>query len=250
METVIGRLERNEKELARQKQEIAYGISARYESIVTWAERARDELTQCLTQEEESARNDIHADKMAARNTVDKLYNLVSRANGVSPEDDDTDLVTLKAELQAAMLSEEALYRNRQLVANGGVLPVFFVCSHDDSALELDSVRAFMGELMAKDDDPTDPSLSLSLRELKSKFVELSRKFTSEVEELKSEVVIFKNESSSLEDKLKSQVFGKLDDLAARTGKVILFIKIFVFTSLITFRTENGSNIFLDVRSL
>ena len=107
VQSFLRRVDRDDRDLTRQKQEVAQQINARYDVLMTWARRSRDELLEEVSAKEDSARSQLRAEKTAATVTVETLSALVSRAARVTGKD--PDVVALRNELQAALLSEDRL---------------------------------------------------------------------------------------------------------------------------------------------
>lgn len=218
LESVIAHIDRDEKELTRQKQDLLQSINARFESVLTLATRARDVIMESLALEEEVAVNKLTVDRMVARDAIDKLSDLVHRAKRPAFEDAETDVVVLKAELHAALLSDDALGQQRQRVVNGGQMPTFFACEFDETALELDLVRTYIGTMTSdKGERSADPNAMLSLRELKNIVAGL----TKTVEELSSEKATKREveEYKLVSTKLATLVDRKYDELAEKMGE-------------------------------
>ena len=87
VESSMRRLDRDERELSRHKQEVTQKINARYDALMTWATRSRDELLEEMSAKEDSARSQLRTEKTAATVTMETLSALVSRAGrGVAEE--------------------------------------------------------------------------------------------------------------------------------------------------------------------
>ena len=112
MESSLRRVDRDERELTRHIQEVTQHINARYDTLMTWATRSRDELLEEVSAKEDSARSQLRAEKTAATVTMETLSALVSRAARVTGKD--PDVVWLRNELRAALLSEDGLDHHRQ----------------------------------------------------------------------------------------------------------------------------------------
>nr|KAG5687434.1 hypothetical protein BaRGS_031762 [Batillaria attramentaria] len=128
VDTKLCHLDRRERELVRQKQEVTREVNMRYEKAVSTIARARDDAIEDLASREQAAIGGIRAEKMSARNTVETLSGLLNRARN------ETDVVSLKNEVQAALLSEEALDNCRQAASNEA--NSFFVYQVDVPDLE------------------------------------------------------------------------------------------------------------------
>lgn len=218
LESVIAHIDRDEKELTRQKQDLLQSINARFESVLTLATRARDVIMESLALEEEVAMNKLTVDRMIARDAIDKLSDLVRRAKRPAFEDAETDVVVLKAELHVALLSDDVLGQQRQRVVNGGQMPAFFPCDFDETALELDLVRTYIGTMTSdKGERSADPNAMVSLRELKNIVAGL----TKTVEELSTEKATKREveEYKLVSTELATLVDRKYDELAEKMGE-------------------------------
>ena len=112
MESSLRRVDRDERELTRLKQEVTQQINSRYDALMTWATRSREELLEEVSAKEDSARSQLRVEKTAATVTMESLSALVSRAARVTGKD--PDVVGLRNELRAALLSEDRLDHHRQ----------------------------------------------------------------------------------------------------------------------------------------
>ena len=180
VQSFLRRVDRDDRELIRQKQEVAQQINARYDVLMTWARRSRDELLEEVSAKEDSARSQLRAEKTAATVTVETLSALVSRAARVTGKD--PDVVSLRNELQAALLSEDGLDHHRQRADRQEP-----VCGwkHDVTeapVLQLEVVQAYMGRVV--EGSRADVTRPLSLRELADKMDRLM----NEITETKSKV--------------------------------------------------------------
>ena len=66
-------MDRDERELARHRQEATQQINARYDALMTWATRSRDKLLEEVSAKEDSARSQLRAEKTAATVTMETL---------------------------------------------------------------------------------------------------------------------------------------------------------------------------------
>ncbi|XP_025098013.1 tripartite motif-containing protein 45-like [Pomacea canaliculata] len=165
LEAVLGRLERDTLELSRQKQEMLSNVTSRYEALVTWVTRARDEALEELECVQRAALKEMEAERIVARDTKQLLSRLVTRAASSCHTDADADIVLHKSELQAALLDDDALTRYRQRGNKEGHV-TFFRCRSDDKAVQLDQVRDFVGRQEGQDQDKQNKMVVMSIREL------------------------------------------------------------------------------------
>ena len=158
----------------RQKQEVTQQINARYDALVTWATRSRDELLEEVSAKEDSARSQLRAEKTAATVTMETLSDLVSRAARVTGKD--PDVVSLRNELRAALLSEDKLDQHRQRADRQEPLWGWRYDVTEASVLQLEVVQAYMGRVV--EGGRADVSRPLSLRELADKVDRLMNEMT------------------------------------------------------------------------
>ena len=93
----LSRMERDELELKRQKQEVKQRVNSRYNVITTWATRARDEVLEALEAKGQTALNKSRSEMTAARVAIETINGLVSRASRQTASG--PDVVLLKNEL-------------------------------------------------------------------------------------------------------------------------------------------------------
>ena len=170
----LRRVDRDERELTRHKQEVTQHINARYDALVTWATRSRDELLEEVSAKEDSARSQLRAEKTAATVTMETLSALVSRAARVTGKD--PDVVWLRNELRAALLSEDGLDHHRQRADRQEPLWGWRYDVTEASVLQLEVVQAYMGRVV--EGGRADVSRPLSLRELADKVDRLMNEMT------------------------------------------------------------------------
>ena len=168
------RVDRDERELTRHKEEVTQQINARCDVLVTWAKRSRDELMEEVLAKEESARSQLRAEKTAATVTMETLSSLVSRAARVAG--DDPDVVLLRNELRAALLSEDRLDHHRRQADRQEPLLGWRYDVTEASVLQLEVVQAYMGRVV--DGGRADVTRPLSLRELADKVDRLMNEMT------------------------------------------------------------------------
>ena len=174
MESSLRRTDRDERELTRHKQEVTQQINARYDALMTWATRSRDELLEEVSAKEDSARSQLRAEKTAATVTMETLSDLVSRAARVAGKD--PDVVSLRNELRAALLSEDRLDHHRQRADRQEPLWGWRYDVTEASVLQLEVVQAYMGRVV--EGGRADVTRPLSLRELSDKVDRLMNEMT------------------------------------------------------------------------
>ena len=174
METSLRRVDRDERELTRHKQEVTQQINARYDALMTWATRSRDELLEEVSAKEDSARSQLRAEKTAATVTMETLSALVSRAAHVSSKD--PDVVSLRNELRVALLSEDRLDHHRQRAKGQEPVWGWRYDVTEASVLQLEVVQAYMGRVV--EGGRADVTRYLSLRELSDKVDRLMNEMT------------------------------------------------------------------------
>ncbi|XP_025098016.1 uncharacterized protein LOC112566209 [Pomacea canaliculata] len=174
LEAVLGSLERDSMELSRQKQEMTSNVTSKYEALVAWATRARDEALEEMECVQRAALKEMEAERIVARDTKQLLSRLATRAASSCHTDADADIVLHKSELQAALLDDDALTRYRQRGNKEGHV-TFFRCRSDDKAVQLDQVRDFVGRQEVQDQDKQDKMVVMSMRELSEKAVAMTK---------------------------------------------------------------------------
>ena len=174
METSLRRVDRDERKLTRHKQEVTQQINARYDALMTWATRSRDELLEEVSAKEDSARSQLRAEKTAATVTMETLSALVSRASRVTGKD--LDVVSLRNELRAALLSEDGLDHHRQRAERQEPVWGWRYDVTEASVLQLEVVQAYMGRVVER--GRADVTRPLSLRELSDKVDRLMNEMT------------------------------------------------------------------------
>ena len=167
-------MDRDERELTRHKQEVTQQINARYDTLMTWAMRSRDDLLEEVSAKEDSARSQLHADKTAATVTMETLSDLVTRAARVTSKD--PDVVSLRNELRAALLSDDRLDHHRQRADRQGPLWGWKYDVIESSVLQLEVVQAYMGRVV--EGGRADVTRPLSMRELADKVDRLMNEMT------------------------------------------------------------------------
>ena len=172
--TSLRRVDRDERELTRQKQEVTQQINSRYDALITWAPRSRDELLEEVSAKDDSARSQLRAEKTAATVTMETLSALVPRAARVTGKD--PEVVWLKNELRAALLSEDRLDHHRQRADRQEPLWGWRYDVTEASVLQLEVVQAYMGRVV--DGGRANVTRPLSLRELADKVDRLTNEMT------------------------------------------------------------------------
>ena len=173
-------MERDERELTCQKEEVTRQVNARYDALMTWARRSRDLLLEEVSAKEHSQRSQLRAEKTAATVSLETLSALVSRAARVTGKD--PGLVSLKNELRAALLSEDRLDHHRQQAERQEPVWGWRYEVTEASVLQLEVVQAYMGRVV--EGSHADVTRPLSLRELADKMDRLM----NEITETKSKV--------------------------------------------------------------
>ena len=167
-------MDRDERELTRHKQEVTQQINARYDVLMTWATRSRDDLLEEVSAKEDSARSQLRAEKTAATVTMETLSALVSRAARVTGKD--PDVMWLRNELRAALLSEDRLDQHRQRADRQEPLWRWRYDVTEASVLQLEVVQAYIGRVV--DGGRANVTRPLSLRELADKVDRLTNEMT------------------------------------------------------------------------
>ena len=80
MESSLRRVDREDRQLTRHAQEMTQQVHARYDAIMTSASKARDQLLEDTSAREDTARNQLRAEKTSTTTTINTLSSLLSRA--------------------------------------------------------------------------------------------------------------------------------------------------------------------------
>ena len=160
VQACLQRLEREQRQLTRHTQEVTQQVHARHDTLVTWARQSRDEVLEEVKAKEDVCTNQLQADKAAASLAMDRLSLLVSRA--ARADGSDGDVLLLRKELRAALLSQDRLDRHTEQPHTQGAL---WGCSwhvSDVSLLDRETVKAYMGRVVEGADDVSRPAGILS----------------------------------------------------------------------------------------
>ena len=160
VQACLQRLDREQRQLTRHTQEVTQQVDARHDSLVTWARQSRDEMLEEVKAKEDVCTNQLQADKAAASLAMDRLSLLVSRA--ARADGSDGDVLLLRKELRAALLSQDRLDRHTEQPHTQGAL---WGCSwhvSDVSLLDRETVKAYMGRVVEGADDVSRPAGILS----------------------------------------------------------------------------------------
>ncbi|XP_076467776.1 tripartite motif-containing protein 3-like [Babylonia areolata] len=155
MQSSLRSLDRKELQLTRHAQEATQKVHARFQQLVTWGQKSRDRLLDAVSCREDADRGQIQTEKSATTTAVNTLNSLVSRAATAQSAGNDPDVVALRNELKAALLSDDKLERHRQQAASQDTA---WSWRYDDqsgaaSSLQPADVQAYMGTL--EDGDTT-----------------------------------------------------------------------------------------------
>nr|KAG5692649.1 hypothetical protein BaRGS_003539 [Batillaria attramentaria] len=216
--TLLDRVDHEEKEIVRQKQEVTREVGIRCDTIIQWASRARDEIMDSVTSQERKTLRDLQAERTIASTTVDTLSALVSHAASTQGQ----DVVSLKA-LQSALLSEDALDKlNKRAGADSQA--EFFPCQSDTSAVELEMIQAYVGRPYASDGPgPAVENSAASVRALSLRVDELNNKLadlTTQVASDKDEVTKLGADFTRKLKDLTSKVASDEDDIKSKVTKL------------------------------
>ncbi|XP_076467902.1 E3 ubiquitin-protein ligase TRIM56-like [Babylonia areolata] len=157
MQTSLRSLDRKELQLTRHAQEATQKVHARFEQLVTWGRKSRDRLLDAVSCREDADRGQILTEKSATTTVVNALSSLVSRAVTAQSAGNDLDVVSLRNELKAALLSDDMLERHRQQAASQDTA---WSWRYDDqsgaaTSLQAADVQAYMGTLEDEGDTTT-----------------------------------------------------------------------------------------------
>ena len=113
MEASVCRLDQDEMELKRQKEEVTQQIRSRYDTAIMWITRARDELLETLATKEQLALSGMYTEKSSAQSIMDSMSGIMSRCSRNT--DLGPDLTVMKNELQQALLRDDLFDRYKVL---------------------------------------------------------------------------------------------------------------------------------------
>ncbi|XP_076469336.1 uncharacterized protein LOC143299789 isoform X2 [Babylonia areolata] len=160
MKKLHSRLSRDVSKLDRQRREAGEEVQARYNTLLAWASRSRDELLEAIAAESETARAEVETEDATISTTAETLSGLASRASLVSTtttttNDDDSsasETLLLKNKLQTALALAAEEEKRKELrerfdERGGREQRRFLSVRSESSAVDLGTVRAFLGEL-------------------------------------------------------------------------------------------------------
>ena len=152
----------------RQRQEVTDELGARYEEILRWVNRSRDELLETIAATADTTLAGLKAEEKSARVTVETLSDLVSRASRRTSSN--PEVLLLKTELQGVLLGEDS-FDHYSVLGNRVDLKTFLQVNADSTVLDLEVVRSFMGELSREERNPTFSSLWKQFHDMKDNIV-------------------------------------------------------------------------------
>ena len=168
MEKSLIRLSRDSKELSRQRQEVTEELGARYDEVLRWVNRSRDELLETIAATADAAAAGLKAEEKSARVTMETLSDLVSRAARVASNN--PEVLLLKNELRAALLGEDG-FDHYQILGNREEQKRFLQVNSDTTAFDLEVVRSYIGELSRGEGNVPCSSLWKQLQDMKDNIV-------------------------------------------------------------------------------
>jgi uncharacterized coiled-coil protein SlyX len=213
----IRRLERDDADLTRYANAARQQVQDRYDALVAWGQRARDDILRDVTAREDDARERMRAEKDAASATMESLSTLVSRVARAAP--DNPDVIWLRSDLKAALLSDNRLSQLEERSERQEAAWDWSYDVTDADVISRDVTEAYIGRIV-RGGSAANMKPPLSLIDL-SKRVEnveiqtsdqmknletLETKTSEEVNALKSETTDLKTLATSLSSKL-----GKYD---------------------------------------
>ena len=139
MEKILIRLSRDSKEMSRQRKEVTEELGARYDEILRWVNRSRDELLETIAATADAAEAGLKAEEKSARVTMETLSDLVSRAARVASNN--AGVVLLKKELRAALIGEDD-FDHYKTLGNREEQKTFLQVNSDPTALNIEWVRS------------------------------------------------------------------------------------------------------------
>ena len=139
MEKSLIRLSRDSKEMSRQRKEVTEELGARYDEILRWVNRSRDELLETIAATADAAEAGLKAEEKSARVTMETLSDLVSRAARVASNN--PGVLLLKNELRAALIGEDD-FDHYKTLGNREEQKTFLQVNSDPTALNIEWVRS------------------------------------------------------------------------------------------------------------
>ena len=208
------RVEREDRELTRHAQDMTQQVHARYDAMVKWACRARDQLLEDASAREDSARSQLRAETTSTTTAINTLSSLVSRAARATASSD-VDMVVLRNELKTALLSEDIMQHHRRRADREE--PLWGWQYHVTDVFQQEDVTAHMGRMVNSDQGDFILPVT-SLRELSARMdrwmnevTETTNTMTSELAtckqkltEYSGDVSTMKVKEADLEKKMKS----------------------------------------------
>ena len=182
----------------RQRQEVTDELGARYEEILRWVNRSRDELLETIAATADTTLAGLKAEEKSARVTVETLSDLVSRASRLTSSN--PEVLLLKTELQGALLGEDS-FDHYSVLGNRVGHKTFLQVNTDSTVLDLEVVRSFMGELSREERTSTCSSLWKQFHDMADNIVTQDTKLNCLEAELRQMV---SDNTAALEAKLKS----------------------------------------------
>ena len=120
-------------------------VRSRFDVVIAWATRARDEVLETLAAKEETSLNDISLEKGSARAAKETISGVVAHASRRTKLG--SELVLMKNELQADLLGDDTLDHYSKLGDRNEAL-TFLTCGADPSAIDLSMMRVYVGQML------------------------------------------------------------------------------------------------------
>eukprot|EP00745_Piridium_sociabile_P013573 TRINITY_DN20021_c0_g1_i1.p1 TRINITY_DN20021_c0_g1~~TRINITY_DN20021_c0_g1_i1.p1 ORF type:complete len:325 (-),score=89.30 TRINITY_DN20021_c0_g1_i1:36-1010(-) len=243
VQTSLRSVDRKERQLTRHVQEVTQKVHARFDQLVTWGQKSRDGLLDAVSGKEDEDKGRLQAEKSTMTAAVTTLSSLVSRA-ATQAARNAPDVLVLRTELKAALLSDQTLDGHRQQSQDTAWSWSYDPCDAG-SVLQAHDVQVYMGSLVegAAAADGHTPRLSLQdltarvdrvfqfmseaadkITTLTETDAELEKKITSNTVDLENKITLntvdLKKEMTLNTDDLKKEMMSLGDDL--KKGKTTL----------------------------
>jgi hypothetical protein len=187
------RLERDDAELTRYVLAARQQVQDRADTLVTWVHRARDVMLRDVKTREEDARQRMCKEKDAISTSMKSLSTLVSRVARAAP--DNADVVWLRRDLKAVLLSDNRLSQLKELSENPKASWNWSYDVTGANVISRDVAETYLGRLA--DGAPDDLKRPLTLTGVSERLSKVETQ-TADLKDLKALVNTLKNKMGKL----------------------------------------------------